>query len=64
MPREVQVRCQETFLLRKYGDAVAEAAQGVESLSLEAFKNHDVAQWACWGGLTIGLGDRRCLSEP
>ena len=44
-------------ILRKGGDVLAEAAQGVVgSLSLEVFQNHgDVAPRVCGGGLGLVL---------
>ena len=52
MPREIQVGCQETFLLQKSSDAVAQLPREVRgSLSLEAFKERgDVAQRAVVSG--------------
>lgn len=40
MPEELQVGYWETYLLRKSREAVAQAAQAVESPSLEGFKKH------------------------
>ena len=56
MPGEVQFGCQEKFILRKSGGALAHSLprEVVESLSLEVFNNYvgvalrDIAQCAWW----------------
>jgi len=71
VPEEVQVGYQEKCLLRRRGEALAQAAQGVaESPSLKVFKTHggvalkDMVNDHGGGGLMVGLDDLRRLFQP
>ena len=70
VPEELQVGYWETYLLRKSREAVAQAAQAVESPSLEGFKKHgdvalrDVGSGHGEDGLVVGCDDLSGLFQP
>ena len=71
MPEEVQVGYQEKCLLRRRGEALAQAAQGVaESPSLKVFKKcgdatlRDMVSEHGGGGLMVEPDDLSSLFQP